>query len=264
MAELNQITYNPNNWVDDSTPDIEADTLNNIEQGIAQATELLNDLVTEYKNLVSKKMIVNNFLSTNPETVLSGPMGKELKEELERLNRDLGVQRIDNIDIRALSTGRYYTMNSTNLPTGWVAAYLDVERLDAEWCRITAWPPYADISSPQIIKCSLGVWGNWNSITTTSDFLGETLWNGSINSGNIVNISGYSMLGIVMSDANNTSSSRSLVYVPVLNNGVPYFIPALYSGHWTRLRIAISTAGMLSIVESEGAYITAVYGYGRK
>ena len=72
------------------------------------------------------------------------------------------------------------------------------------------------------------------------------------------------MLGIVMSDANNTSSSRSLVYVPVLNNGVPYFIPALYSGHWTRLRIAISTAGMLSIVESEGAYITAVYGYGRK
>ena len=74
MAELNQITYNPNNWVDDSTPDIEADTLNNIEQGIAQATELLNDLVTEYKNLVSKKMIVNNFLSTNPETVLSGPM----------------------------------------------------------------------------------------------------------------------------------------------------------------------------------------------
>mgnify|MGYP000021214133 CR=1 FL=1 len=86
------------------------------------------------------------------------------------VNRDLGVQRIDNIDIRTLSTGRYYTMNSTNLPTGWVAAYLDVERLDAEWCRITAWPPYADISSPQIIKCSLGVWGNWNSITTTSDF----------------------------------------------------------------------------------------------
>ncbi len=96
MAELNQITYNPNNWVDDSTPDIEADTLNNIEQGIAQATELLNDLVTEYKNLVSKKMIVNNFLSTNPETVLSGPMGKELKEELERLNRDLAGKNISD------------------------------------------------------------------------------------------------------------------------------------------------------------------------
>lgn len=62
-------------------------------------------------------------------------------------------------------------MHSTNLPNGWVAAYLDVERLDDQWCRITAWPPYADIGSPQITKCSLGVWEDWIKIATDSDMV---------------------------------------------------------------------------------------------
>lgn len=72
------------------------------------------------------------------------------------------------------------------------------------------------------------------------------------------------MLGLIMSDANNNSSSRSIAYVPTINNGTPYFVPALYSGSWTRLRISVSSAGMLNILESEGAYIVAVYGYGQK
>lgn len=68
---------------------------------------------------------------------------------------------MSNIDIFTLSTGRYYATNCTNLPPNWVAAYLDVERLDDLWCRITAWPPYDGLESPQIIKCYGGTWGSW-------------------------------------------------------------------------------------------------------
>lgn len=71
------------------------------------------------------------------------------------------MKAVSNIDIRTLSTGRYYATNCTNLPPNWVAAYLDVERLDDLWCRITAWPPYDGLESPQIIKCYGGTWGTW-------------------------------------------------------------------------------------------------------
>lgn len=57
----------------------------------------------------------------------------------------------------------------TNLPPGWVAAYLDVERLDSQWCRITAWPPYAGTESPQIAKCYGETWGDWKAILTNAD-----------------------------------------------------------------------------------------------
>ena len=40
-------------------------------------------------NTVTKSMIVNNFLATDPETVLSGPMGKSLKEQLDEQNSNL-------------------------------------------------------------------------------------------------------------------------------------------------------------------------------
>jgi hypothetical protein len=45
-----------------------------------------------------------------------------------------------------------------------VAAYLDVERLDNKWCRITAWPPYNGPDSPQITKQDNGVWRGWKDI----------------------------------------------------------------------------------------------------
>ena len=79
------------------------------------------------------------------------------------------MQPIDNIDILTLDTGRYYATNCTNLPPNWVAAYLDVERLDDLWCRITAWPPYAGLESPQITKQYGGTWGDWNHLYTNFD-----------------------------------------------------------------------------------------------
>lgn len=88
-------------------------------------------------------------------------VGANLTDGLNKVNSDLAVQAVSNIDIRTLGTGRYYATNCTNLPPNWVAAYLDVERLDDLWCHITAWPPYDGLESPQIIKCYGGTWGSW-------------------------------------------------------------------------------------------------------
>lgn len=121
--------------------------------------------------LIEKSKIVNNLLATDATTVLSGPMGKSLDEKITKLNSDLGdvktdisLQPVTGIDILSLTTGHYYATNCTNLPTGWLAAYLDVERLDNKWCRITAWPPYPEQDSPQITKQSTGTWGGWKHI----------------------------------------------------------------------------------------------------
>lgn len=82
---------------------------------------------------------------------------------------NLAVQGKTGIDILTLSTGRYYAANCTNLPPGWIAAYLDVERLDSQWCRITAWAPYAGTDAPHITKQCGGVWQGWEYLITNND-----------------------------------------------------------------------------------------------
>lgn len=80
----------------------------------------------------------------------------------------MAVQPVTNIDILTLGTGRYYATNCTNMPPGWLGAYLDVERLDNQWCRITAWPPYEGLESPYITKQSDGIWRDWRYLITDS------------------------------------------------------------------------------------------------
>lgn len=116
-------------------------------------------------NKMDKAAIVQTE-STDPSTV---PSSAYFKQVTDRVISDLAVQSILNMDVHTLSTGRYYATNCTNLPPNWVAAYLDVERLDGLWCRITAWPPYAGLDSPQITKQSEGVWGDWISILTNDE-----------------------------------------------------------------------------------------------
>lgn len=115
--------------------------------------------------------IVNNCVTDNAKLPLSAAQGKELMDLYTVLNSNLGdvktdisLQPVTGIDILTLTTGRYYATNCTNLPTGWVAAYLDVERLDNKWCRITAWPPYNGPDSPQITKQDNGIWRGWKDI----------------------------------------------------------------------------------------------------
>lgn len=83
-------------------------------------------------------------------------------------NTNLTVQPVANIDILTLGTGHYYATNCTNMPPGWLGAYLDVERLDNQWCRITAWPPYEGLEPPYITKQSDGIWRGWRYLITNS------------------------------------------------------------------------------------------------
>jgi hypothetical protein len=143
------------------------------EAGASVTSQELIDAIADkvMTKLIEKSKIVNNLLATDATTVLSGPMGKSLDDKITQLNSDLGdvktdisLQPVTGIDILTLTTGRYYATNCTNLPTGWVAAYLDVERLDNKWCRITAWPPYDGPNSPQITKQDNGTWRGWRDI----------------------------------------------------------------------------------------------------
>lgn len=79
------------------------------------------------------------------------------------------MQSKTGIDIHILDTGRYYVTNSSNLPPEWIAAYLDVERLDSQWCRITAWPPYEGTDAPYITKQCGGAWQGWEYLITNAD-----------------------------------------------------------------------------------------------
>lgn len=120
--------------------------------------------------------IVNNCVTDRADLPLSAAQGKGLMELCTKLNSDIAmlnsnleVQSKTGIDILTLSTGRYYVTNSTNLPPGWIAAYLDVERLDSQWCRITAWPPYEGIEPPCISKQCDGIWKGWVRLITNAD-----------------------------------------------------------------------------------------------
>lgn len=60
---------------------------------------IANRVMTE---LVPYANIANNFLATDQNTVLSGPMGKSLKEQLDQTNSNF-----DNLDIRIKGTVSY-------------------------------------------------------------------------------------------------------------------------------------------------------------
>lgn len=60
-------------------------------------------------NVVTKSMIVNNFLATDPNTVLSGPMGKSLKDQFDTLNSNLSNVSSTVTKIHDLSSTDYVT-----------------------------------------------------------------------------------------------------------------------------------------------------------
>jgi len=61
-------------------------------------------------NVVTKSMIVNNFLATDPNTVLSGPMGKSLKDQLDTVNSNLALKA----NVSALENTNTVLNNTTN------------------------------------------------------------------------------------------------------------------------------------------------------
>jgi len=63
--------------------------------GASVISQALIDVISDkaMTKLIPYVNIVNNFLATNPNTVLSGPMGKSLKDQLEQLNSNLAAMR---------------------------------------------------------------------------------------------------------------------------------------------------------------------------
>ena len=137
------------------------------QAGASVGGQALMDAIADkvMTKLVERSSIVQTE-STDPTTVPSSPYFKKVTD---KLTSDLALQPILNVDIITLNTGHYYATNCTNLPPGWVAAYLDVERLDEQWCRITAWPPYEGQETPYITKQSGGVWWGWTKLIVGSE-----------------------------------------------------------------------------------------------
>lgn len=148
------------NKPDTSTP-LSAARLAHIEAGIKANSDAITKLAAAVINQQA------NDVNKIPSSALMYSVNEKVDSaisDLDEVKTGISLQPVTGIDILTLTTGRYYATNCTNLPTGWVAAYLDVERLDNKWCRITAWPPYNGPDSPQITKQDNGVWRGWKDI----------------------------------------------------------------------------------------------------
>lgn len=148
------------NKPDTSTP-LSAARLAHIEAGIKANSDAITKLAAAVINQQA------NDVNKIPSSALMYSVNEKVDSaisDLDEVKTDISLQPVTGIDILTLTTGRYYATKCTNLPTGWVAAYLDVERLDNKWCRITAWPPYNGPDSPQITKQDNGVWRGWKDI----------------------------------------------------------------------------------------------------
>lgn len=74
--------------------------------------DLLDQLIADR---IQKSMIVNNALSTNPNTVVAGPVAKDLQEQINSLNDNLaGIILYENASGVASGSGIQLTDNITN------------------------------------------------------------------------------------------------------------------------------------------------------
>lgn len=148
------------NKPDTSTP-LSAARLTHVEEGVKANSDAIAKIAASVINQQA------NDANKIPSSALMYSVNEKVDSAISDLGdvkTDISLQPVTGIDILTLTTGRYYATNCTNLPTGWVAAYLDVERLDNKWCRITAWPPYDGTNSPQITKQDNGTWRGWKDI----------------------------------------------------------------------------------------------------
>lgn len=81
--------------------------------------------------------------------------------DLGGLAAKIEVQQKNNIDTCTLSTGLYYCVNCKNMPPQWVGCYLQVMRLDSNWCYMIAYEPYNGTNAIATTKCYEGTWSGW-------------------------------------------------------------------------------------------------------
>lgn len=90
------------------------------EVGAEVASQTLIDAIADrvMTKLIPYTSIANNFLATDPKTVLSGPMGKSLKDQLDTTNSNLGNGRYstDLMIPQPTSALLYWDSNTLNTP----------------------------------------------------------------------------------------------------------------------------------------------------
>ena len=145
------------NKPDTSTP-LSAARLTHLEDGIKGNSDAIDKIAAAVLT-----QIVND-----PNKIASMAALFSVNEAVKKVNSDLGglaakieVQQKNNIDICTLSTGLYYCVNCKNMPPQWVGCYLQVMRLDSNWCYMIAYEPYNGTNAIATTKCYEGTWSGW-------------------------------------------------------------------------------------------------------
>lgn len=145
------------NKPDTSTP-LSAARLAHIEAGIKANSDAITKLAAA----------VINQQANDVNKIPSSALMYSVNEKVDSAISDLGglaakieVQQKNNIDICTLSTGLYYCVNCKNMPPQWVGCYLQVMRLDSNWCYMIAYEPYNGTNAIATTKCYEGTWSGW-------------------------------------------------------------------------------------------------------
>lgn len=91
--------------------------------------ELLDQLIADR---IQKSVIVNNALSTNPDTVVAGPVAKSLQDQINTQNNNL-VNLLFNQPLKSVSAN--YT-NVNDLPEGIVYSATELTNQPSNHCMI--------------------------------------------------------------------------------------------------------------------------------
>ena len=129
--------------------------------------KFFEDFISFKDSIVTKAMILNQILNDSTKAASAATV-YSVNKRVDDVNSDLGglaakieVQQKNNIDICTLSTGLYYCVNCKNMPPQWVGCYLQVMRLDSNWCYMIAYEPYNGTNAIATTKCYEGTWSGW-------------------------------------------------------------------------------------------------------
>lgn len=145
------------NKPDTSTP-LSAARLAHIEAGIKANSDAITKLAAAVINQQA------NDVNKIPSSALMYSVNEKVDSaisDLAGLAAKIEVQQKNNIDICTLSTGLYYCVNCKNMPPQWVGCYLQVMRLDSNWCYMIAYEPYNGTNAIATTKCYEGTWSGW-------------------------------------------------------------------------------------------------------
>lgn len=193
--------YTPTTWVDNSSPDIDAEHLNKPEQAIKRVTDALNSAVDVIKDLQSQ--VTKN----------SGAIS-DVNNNLSKYNFNLGDTTADNhekIDRIATFSGFTWINKNYNSKFGGQWCFVDSFLITevAAMQRITS----AQTSTILATRyCEKNVWGDWDIGVTKSDFIcGESIISANTGSTNVTFPQAFNNIPVVVAVAKGASKYVMLV-----------------------------------------------------